>query len=681
MATAQHDDDFHINNDLPPPAYELTSAELDRKIADAAQRSLAVSEQQSSRPILPPIDEDGFPAWDETLFEFNRAEREREREVEHARNSKAQSEYSRPSPHHHTAPSSSFASSSSSPPPSHAQARPVNPGRRSLPAPAPAPARSPNPDKQKQEHFGWLNNNPGGIAQDEDPHPPMTATQNAGRPPSIRPGAPLQVQVGPRPHDVLAQPQSPVSDVDDDFVAGGGAGLSRAPTYHPRGQAHPGHARAINERQQQPQRRSMESNGGGGLSRNGSLDLPPFTAVAPSLEGPAYEEVMRTTTPANRRVTSPAPPPPVSSMPPANERRQSGMEWKPVAARPQPRERVAGARQPTGGPGGARQPTGGPAQTWASSPSSYSPSPVTPSASRPTPAPVPAPAVAPMVAPRYGNFDAGLAYRSTQSYTLVGRTDSVSGSGVSEGQRVLREAGANAFYNAAVASTLTTAPVFKAPPPPPPRTATMSTFGSGVDDDVASVLSGRSGGGRPGSVYSGRAGVRSSMYGAPPPGGIMAGGAPPPVPAMPAQGYVPYQPGLGVQVSGAGGYQQNVGMNLPQPGAYQSMGGQPQAGGYQPQWATGPGAQSQSQGGYQPQGAYQSPAGAYQPQSMYQPHSPGAQQPQTQALQGGGMFSAGAGGYIPGQAAAPQPGQFVAPPPPPDAPAAGRKPGKLYKRL
>ncbi|KAG9094171.1 hypothetical protein FS749_013009, partial [Ceratobasidium sp. UAMH 11750] len=283
MATTHDDDEFHMNNDLPPPAYELTNAELDRKIADAAQRSLALSEQpQASRPNLPPIDEDGFPAWDEALFEFNRAEREREREAEHARNSKAQSEYTRPSPHHYATTSSSSASSSSSPPSSHAQARPLNPARRSLPAPA--PAKSPGPDKQKQERFGWLNNNPGEIAQDEDPHPPMTATQNAGRPPSVRQGPPLQVQVGPRPHDVLAQPQSPVSDVEDDFVAGGGAGLARAPTYHPRGQAHPGHARMINERQQQqqqPQRRSMESNGSGGVSRNGSIDLPPFTAVAP----------------------------------------------------------------------------------------------------------------------------------------------------------------------------------------------------------------------------------------------------------------------------------------------------------------------------------------------------------------------------------------------------------------
>ncbi|KAG8683634.1 hypothetical protein FRC08_014164 [Ceratobasidium sp. 394] len=514
----------------------------------------------------------------------------------------------------------------------------------------------------------------------------MTATQNAGRPPSVRQAPSLQVQVGPRPHDVLAQPQSPVSDVEDDFVAGGGAGLARAPTYHPRGQAHPGHARMINERQQQqqPQRRSMESNGSGGLSRNGSVDLPPFTAVAPSLEGPAYEEVMRTTTPANRRVTSPAPapPPPVPSIPPVNERRQSGMEWKPMTARPQAQERVAGARQSAAGPGAVRQSTVAPAQSWTSSPSSYAPSPVTPAVPRPATAPAPAPAVAPAVAPRYGGFDPGLAYRSTQAYTLAGRADS-SGSGTAEAQRALHEAGAHAFYNVAVASTLAKAPVFKAPPPPPPRT---TTFGLGADDDVASVLSGRSGGGRQGSVYSGGAGARSSMYGAPPPGGIMAGGAPPPppVPPMPAQGgYTPYQPGLGVQVPGAGGYQQGVGVNpQSQPGAYQPM-GQAQAGGYQPQWAGSPGGVQQ--GGYQPQPTATSP-GAYLPQS------PGAQQPQLV----GGLFGAGpggykpgqgtAGGYVPGQGAAgfappPPPGQFVAPPPPPGAPAPGKKPGKLYKRL
>ncbi|KAG8713500.1 hypothetical protein FRC09_018637, partial [Ceratobasidium sp. 395] len=265
MATAaHHDDDFHTNNnnELPPPAYELTHAELDRKIADAAQRSLAISEQQNNiRPNLPPIDEDGFPAWDDSLFEFNR--QQREREAEEARNSKAQSEYNRPSANHsYTAPASSSASSSSSPPPSHAQS--LNLARRSLPpvAPAHGRVRSPNPDKQKQEQFGWLNNNPGVIARDEDPHPPMTATQNVGRPPSNRSGVPLQVQVGPRPHDVLAQPQSPVSDPEDDnFPGSGGASLARAPTYHPRGQAHPGHARVVNERQQQQQqgpRRSME---------------------------------------------------------------------------------------------------------------------------------------------------------------------------------------------------------------------------------------------------------------------------------------------------------------------------------------------------------------------------------------------------------------------------------------
>lgn len=49
---ATHDD--FMNTEPPPPAYELSNAELDRKIADAAQRSLSLQEEQLQRPTLPP---------------------------------------------------------------------------------------------------------------------------------------------------------------------------------------------------------------------------------------------------------------------------------------------------------------------------------------------------------------------------------------------------------------------------------------------------------------------------------------------------------------------------------------------------------------------------------------------------------------------------------------------------
>jgi hypothetical protein len=55
MATthSREHDDF-LGSDLPPPAYELTSSELDRKIADATQRSLTLQQEQLQRPNLPP---------------------------------------------------------------------------------------------------------------------------------------------------------------------------------------------------------------------------------------------------------------------------------------------------------------------------------------------------------------------------------------------------------------------------------------------------------------------------------------------------------------------------------------------------------------------------------------------------------------------------------------------------
>ncbi|QRV87363.1 hypothetical protein RhiJN_15381 [Ceratobasidium sp. AG-Ba] len=708
MATAAHEhDDYQLNNhEPPPPAYELSDAELDRKIAAAAQRSLALSEQNNlGRPNLPPIDEDGFPVWSDELFEFNR--QQREFEAEEARNSKAQSEYRPSAQHHYSAPSAS-ASTSSSPPPVHA--RPLNNARRSLP-PAVEGSVGLNVHKQKQDRLGWMDENAQGIARDDDPHPPMTATQNGGRAPtSVRPPTQLQVQVGPRPHDVLAQPQSPVSDVEDDIP---GSGLNRAPTYHPRGQAHPGHARVISER---VSRRSTDSPGG--LSRNGSVDLPAWTAVAPSLEGPAYEEVMRTTTPATRPAPS------------ANERRQSGVqgEWRPVQAKPQVQERVAGVRHSTIGVPAA-QPTWAPSpSTYTASPSAYTSSPVAapvptsvpatarPSAALPTP-PAPAPAPAPTMAafanytaPRPGTFDPGVAYRATQNYTLAGRQDTVSGNGYADAQRELHNSGAHAFYNSAVVSTMSKTPVFKAPPPPPVRMGTN-------DDDGVSVLSGRSGGGRQGSVYSGGAGARVSMYGGAPVGGIMSGGASAPgtttyVPPLPLSGgYQPggggYQPGVasgyqsatapgGYQPAAGGGYQPGLGAQVPGAGGYQPN-VQAGAGGYQPQWT--PSGQPAGTGSYQPQ----SPPGAFNPQSSYAQQSGTGYQPQFQPQptagtqpqaeyqpqqMGTGTYQPQASGTYQPQQVYAQPGvsmagqagpaaaTFVAPPPPPK-----KVGGKLYKRL
>ncbi|QRW01508.1 hypothetical protein RhiLY_00505 [Ceratobasidium sp. AG-Ba] len=709
MATAAHEqDDFQLNNhEPPPPAYELSDTELDRKIAAAAQRSLASSEQNNlGRPNLPPIDEDGFPIWSDELFEFNR--QQREFEAEEARNSKAQSEYRPSAQHHYSAPSAS-ASTSSSPPPVHA--RPLNNARRSLP-PAVEGSVGLNVYKQKQDRLGWMDENAHGIARDDDPDPPMTATQNGGRAPtSVRPPTQLQVQVGPRPHDMLAQPQSPVSDVEDDIP---GSGLNRAPTYHPRGQAHPGHARVISER----------------------CRLARMAAVAPSLEGPAYEEVMRTTTPATRPAPS------------ANERRQSGVqgEWRPVQAKPQVQERVAGVRHSTIGVPAAQPTWATSPSTYTASPSAYTSSPVTVPVPTSVPATTrPSAALPPLLLPPLLRHQPWrhlqtilhldlersiLPLLTAQRRTIPSPADKIpfqamdtlmhkENCTIQERTRFTSTSFRLIFSthltdrnvpSSAVISTISKTLAFKAPPPPPVRMGTN-------DDDGVSVLSGRSGGGRQGSVYSGGAGARVSMYGGAPVGGIMSGGASAPgtttyVPPLPLSGgYQPggggYQPGAasgyqsatasgGYQPAAGGGYQPGLGAQVPGAGGYQPN-VQAGAGGYQPQWTpsgqpvgTGsyqpqspPGAfnpqssnAQQSGTGYQPQFQPQPTAGTqpqaeYQPQQMgtgtYQPQASGAYQPQQVYAQPGTPMAGQAG---------PAAATFVAPPPPPK-----KVGGKLYKRL
>ncbi|KAG8727464.1 hypothetical protein FRC11_013119 [Ceratobasidium sp. 423] len=455
-ATHPHDHDDLLGNDLPPPAYELTDSEFDRKIADATQRSLSLQQEQLQRPALPPLDEDGFPLWSEELFKFNEAQRQREDE---SRSAKLRSEYT------YTGTQLSGSSGSASSPPSRAS---VGAGLNS-----------------KQGNKWWFDSSTQVIAQDED-EDEGHGRLNVGRLPSMLPQTqnlgprppPIQVQIGPRPHDILAQPQSPTSDVDEDeILTAGDSSLGRAPTYYPMGQTHPGHAQRLERHSTRGSESSIRTM------------LPAFTPEAESLEGPAYEEVEQIP----------------RSVP--QERRQSA-EWRPMNARPQAQERVSRASMV---PYGAASPPPRPPPTSASIPPP-APAPVrapplvsaplhrptAPSAYTPPALPATTPYVPtgynpPVVAPRPTTFDPTIAYHHTETYryTLAGRVGA--DDGILEAQRALREGGASAFYNTAVAGTMQKSPAFHAPAPPPLRVA----------DDAASVFSGR-------SVGSG--GARMSVY-------------------------------------------------------------------------------------------------------------------------------------------------------------------------
>ncbi|CAE6389798.1 unnamed protein product [Rhizoctonia solani] len=441
MATthsSEHDD--FLGSDLPPPAYELTSSELDRKIADATQRSLTLQQEQLQRPNLPPLDEDGFPVWSEELFKYNEAQRQREDE---SRSTKLQSEYTRVEAN----ASGSSGSTSTCPP-----VQPVSISGGS---------------KQKENKW-WFDSEVQEIRQDQDdgldvgrPRSMSPQTQNIGRPP------PIQVQVGPRPHDVLAQPQSPTSDVDeDDVLAADMPSLGRAPTYYPMGQIHPGHAQRLERHSTRASESSIRT------------ALPAFSPEPESLEGPAYEEVAPVSNPRVQRQSA---------------------EWRPLNARPQVQERVSRASVV---PYAAASPPPRPVASAPPAPTHAHPSvpvhrPTAPSTYTPPvpPAPSAPPAISsympsgynpPVSVPRPSTFDPSHAYRPAQTpahrYTLAGRVGGEEG--IAEAQRVLREGGASAFYNNAVAGTMLKAPAFQAPAPPPPRV---------IDDDGASVFSGSAG--------------------------------------------------------------------------------------------------------------------------------------------------------------------------------------------
>jgi len=474
MATTHNDD--VMGSDLPPPAYQLTDAEVDRKVVDAAQRSL----NEPARPTLPPIDEDGFPLWDDALFEYNKSQREREREEQ---NSKLRSEYA-PRP---VASEPSAASSSSSPPQTPAN---VQAFVQAQPMRALSPVAQ---SKQKEEAPRWFeNNNSGRIVQDDDPIPEMGGL-NVGRPNAQYSHAPsqsiqqmqnqarpaIQVQVGPRPHDVLAQPRSPVSDPEDDpLFSTGGTNLGRAPTYrlmgHPRtaalptptsagdtselnraptyrsmttgqvpndeeldlgraptyrtvGQGHPGHGHA--HVRSATDRAPVRSDS---MMSNGSAELPAWTAHAPSLEGPAYEEVVGQA--SGRRSASGG----------SSGNRGGTREWQGIQARPQVLERVGAKRWSN---------TPVPYESGGGVPYGSSGAAAPPTQTRtPLPSPPPPAGPTPMVTTTYtplrsmpgpGGFDVGAAYRASQQYSL-GRSDTVSTT--VEAQTVLRTAGANAFY-------------------------------------------------------------------------------------------------------------------------------------------------------------------------------------------------------------------------------------------
>ncbi|KAF8759791.1 hypothetical protein RHS01_01793 [Rhizoctonia solani] len=486
----------------PPPAYELTDSELDRKIADATRQSLSLQQEQLQRPTLPPLDEDGFPLWSEELFKYNESQRQREDE---SRSAKLQSEYSRPVPISGNA-------------------------------------------KQKENKW-WFDSEVVEIRQDDDDglnvgRPPSMSpqTQNTGRPP------PIQVQVGPRPHDVLAQPQSPTSDVDeDDILATNAHHLWAAHRRIILWAVHPGHAQRLERHTTRGSVSSIQT------------ALPTFTPEPESLEGPAYEEVEPVSNPRVQRQSA---------------------EWRPLGARPQVQERVSRASvvphsYPRIYSAPAPIPSPPPPHTRPSipmhrptAPSTYTP----PVSLRPSAPPVtssyaPSGYNPPVSVPRPSNFDPSGAYRPAQTqthrYTLAGRVNG--DEGIVDAQNALREGGASAFYNTAVAGTMLKAPAFQAPAPPPSRIN---------DDDGASIFSGRSAGRQ---SLGGNA--RMSVHAPSDPIPNRMNYLPPPLPTM-AQAYQPmggqaYQPpsmtspapGMFVAPLPPGAYQPNLGGSRPLPNA------------------------------------------------------------------------------------------------------------------
>ncbi|KAF8592944.1 hypothetical protein BDV93DRAFT_612403, partial [Ceratobasidium sp. AG-I] len=187
---------------FPPPTDQPIDAKFNRNILDGAQWSLDE----------PPIDEGGLPLWDEAFFKYNGPQRKREPKQQ---DSKLHFDYAP-----RQAPSVPSAASPSSSPPQ-------------TPASVPTLAQ-------------WFaSSNSGRIVQNDDSDP-ETAGLNVGRPPAQYPQIPnqnlqqariqtqnqarpaIQVQAGPRPHDVLSQPSSLVSDPEDDplLLNGGSSGLS-----------------------------------------------------------------------------------------------------------------------------------------------------------------------------------------------------------------------------------------------------------------------------------------------------------------------------------------------------------------------------------------------------------------------------------------------------------------------
>lgn len=63
--------------EAPPPAYDAVQIEFDRKISDAVERSLQISE-----PPPPKVGEDGYEVWDDNTFEANERARQSANKVQ-----------------------------------------------------------------------------------------------------------------------------------------------------------------------------------------------------------------------------------------------------------------------------------------------------------------------------------------------------------------------------------------------------------------------------------------------------------------------------------------------------------------------------------------------------------------------------------------------------------------------
>ncbi|KDQ20742.1 hypothetical protein BOTBODRAFT_40818 [Botryobasidium botryosum FD-172 SS1] len=231
----------------PPPAYEFSQQEFDRKIAHVEDYSLSVS--QTRQRYLNSVEEEEFERWDDAVFQANAARYAPLQSYASASAGAGSSSAARPLPNPHHA----VAATSSSAP-----IRPLSIAKKTTP-PAPAP---------------YVKDRPSWLADAGLDTPP--SSQPITTPPTFQ----HDTQV-PRPRSYSIT--SSVTDSPPEgrrYVTNSPASIQQTFSH------------ALHD------------------DPEGELDLPPppFAAVGPSLAGPAYEDVVgRRPTPGAARMQSPQP--------------------------------------------------------------------------------------------------------------------------------------------------------------------------------------------------------------------------------------------------------------------------------------------------------------------------------------------------------------------------------------